>query len=50
MKLKSIGKGGKPEKILEGVLKAKEYFLEQNGFYRGEMSFIWGLHMKLQKP
>ena len=40
---KSIGKGGKPEKILEGVLKAKEYFLEQNGFYRGEMSFIWGL-------
>ena len=40
---KSIGKGGKPEKILEGILKAKEYFIEQNGFYRGEMSFIWGL-------
>lgn len=40
---KAIGKGGKPEKILNGILEAKEYFLKHNGFYRGEMSFIWGL-------
>ena len=40
---KAIGKGGKPEKILPGILEAKEYFLKHNGFYRAEMSFIWGL-------
>ena len=31
------------KKFLRVFLKWKEYFLEQNGFYRGEMSFIWGL-------
>lgn len=40
---KAIGKGGNPDIILPGILKAKEYFLKHNGFYRGEMSFIWGL-------
>lgn len=40
---KAMGKGGDPKKILEGILQAKEYFLKETGFYRGEMSFIWGL-------
>lgn len=40
---KAMGKGGDPKKILEGILEAKEYFIKENGFYRGEMSFIWGL-------
>jgi len=40
---KAMGKGGDPKKILEGILEAKEYFKKENGFYRGEMSFIWGL-------
>jgi len=40
---KAIGKGGDPEKILPGILEAKKYFLKHNDFYRGEMSFIWGL-------
>jgi len=40
---KSMGKGGDPEKILNGILEVKKRFLKENGFYRGEMSFIFGL-------
>ena len=40
---KAMGKGGDPKKILDGILEAKEYMLKQTGYYRGEMSFIWGL-------
>mgnify|MGYP000004616040 CR=1 FL=1 len=40
---KTIGKGGKPEIILPRILEAKQRFLKETGFYRGEMSFIWGL-------
>jgi radical SAM superfamily enzyme YgiQ (UPF0313 family) len=40
---KAMGKGGNTEKILNGILEAKQIFLKENGFYAGEMSFIWGL-------
>jgi hypothetical protein len=39
---KSIGKGMRPEKQLDGLLKAREYFKTQAP-YRGTMSFIAGL-------
>ena len=39
---KSIGKGMNPEKLMNGMLAAKEYFQSQ-GPYRGTMSFIAGL-------
>jgi hypothetical protein len=39
---KSIGKGMKPERIKEGLLEVKDYFLKR-GPYVGSMSFIVGL-------
>ena len=46
---KAIGKGGNPREIMAGVLEAKEYFKKHTGFYRGEMSFIWGLPGETQE-
>jgi len=41
--VKAIGKGMEPQKLLDKALQAKEYFMKNNEFYRGEMSFIAGL-------
>lgn len=40
---KAIGKGMDPQKLLDKALEIKEYFMKNNDFYRGEMSFICGL-------
>lgn len=40
---KAIGKGGDPERIKDGLLKAKEYLTSTTGFYNGCISLIIGL-------
>lgn len=46
---KSIGKGAKATNILPAILEAKKYIQKNNGFYRGEMSFIYGLPHETQE-
>lgn len=46
---KTIGKGGDPKEIMQNVLEAKKQFLKHTGFYRGDMSFIWGLPGETQE-
>lgn len=42
--LKVVGKGMHPDKLLPGLLKAKEYFKKHNnGVYKGQVSLIAGL-------
>lgn len=40
---KSIGKGMDPEKIQAAILKTRDYFLKNNGYYKGTISLIVGL-------
>ena len=40
---KAIGKGMDPVKIKEAILNTKDYFLKNNGYYKGSISLIAGL-------
>lgn len=40
---KMVGKGMDPEKIKDGLLSIKQYYLKNKGMYRGQISLIVGL-------
>lgn len=46
---KAIGKGMSPDKLQEGLLKIREYFLKHTGVYRGNISMIAGLPYETEK-
>jgi radical SAM superfamily enzyme YgiQ (UPF0313 family) len=47
---KAVGKGYSPDKLKEGLLSTKEYFLKyNNGLYRGTISLIYGLPFETEE-
>jgi hypothetical protein len=40
---KAIGKGMEPAKVQQAILNTKDYFMKNNGYYKGTISLIVGL-------